>query len=67
MPSSLTANTSKSYVYILENPYSSFLKIRTGHKLETINSWNYTLNIMRIERGNKSFENSLNVLIGKTF
>ena len=62
-----TSNTSKTYVYILENPYSSTLKMRTGLKLETINSWNYNLNIMRIERSNKSFENSLNVLIGKTF
>jgi hypothetical protein len=62
-----TSNTSKTYVYNLKNPYSSTLKIRTGFKLETVDSWIYSLNVMRLKRSNESFENSLTILIAKEF
>ena len=62
-----TSNTSKTYVYSLKNAYSSTIKMSTGIKLDTINNWTYSMNIMRLRRSNKNFENSLDILIAKTF
>tara|TARA_B110001452_G_scaffold20706_1_gene16656 strand:- start:163 stop:2280 length:2118 start_codon:yes stop_codon:yes gene_type:complete len=62
-----TSNTTNTYTYSLKNPYSSTLKVGTGFDLSTANSWNYKVNIQRLIRSNKNFENSFNITLSKNF
>ena len=62
-----TSNTNKTYTYYLDSPHSSSLKIKTGFILETSDKWIYSLNVVRLQRSNESFENSLDLLISKSF
>ena len=62
-----TSNPNKLYTYFLDSPYSSSLKIKMGFILETLNKWIYSLNVMRLQRSEESFENSLDLLISKSF
>jgi len=41
--------------------------IGTGFGLRSVNEWNYRLNIHRLIRSNKDFENSLDFSISKVF
>jgi len=62
-----TSSSSKIYTYDIKNSYSSFFKIGTGFGLRSVNEWNYRLNIYRLIRSNKDFENSLHLGISKVF
>jgi len=62
-----TSNSSKIYTYDIKNFYSSFFKIGTGFGMRSINELNYRLNIHRLIRSNKDFENSLHLSISKVF
>ena len=62
-----TSNTNKTYTYHSDSPYFSSLKIKTGFTLETLNNWIYSLNVIRTQKSNESFENSIDLLISKSF
>jgi hypothetical protein len=62
-----TSNPNKTYAYYSDSPYSSSLKIKMGFILETLDKWIYSLNVMRLQRNNESFENSLDILMSRSF
>ena len=62
-----TSSSSKIYTYDIKNSHSSFFKIGTGLGLTSVNEWNYGLNVHRLIRSNKDFENSLHLSISKVF